>query len=208
MKTFLAALATLFCLFAAVQAASAAHIPPSAMIRACASKAPLDMANCDAFLRGSMERMETRVVRGQIACRGTPFGPEDIADFLNYSSHHMIADSGEAIAQAFDYWAHNRGNIPCNDVPGYWTAGHLLELCKQDNKGFAPCKFYTTALLQETVIEEVAGNTQLFCPKGNSVRPDDEVLDVFQSWVAGAPGRAERPAALAYINALTAAYPC
>jgi hypothetical protein len=197
-----------FCWLAAVQPARAAHFPPRGMVKVCAAKTPLEIANCDAFLRGSVERMEMRATPGKIACRRTPFGPKDVADFLNYSSHHMIPDSGEAIAQAFDYWAHNRDSIPCNDVPGYWTAGHLLGLCEQDNKGFAPCKFYTTALLQESVIEQAANNIRFFCPKGNRVRSDDELLNVFRSWVAGAPERAEQPAAIAYIDALRAAYPC
>jgi hypothetical protein len=120
----------------------------------------------------------------------------------------MIPDSGEAFALAFNFWGSRPARIPCSSVPGYWTNGHLLDLCHADDSGTSPCKFYVTALMGVTQIEEVVGKTRYFCPKGSAIRSDEEVLNNFQSWVAADPGRATGPAALGYIDAMIAAYPC
>jgi Rap1a immunity proteins len=201
------ALAALLCLVG-VAPAEAAHFPPSAIVKVCRFDSDRDRANCDAFLRGSLERLEARAIPAKVACRSEPFGPSDVSGFLQYASAHMIPDSGEAIALAFNYWASRTDEIPCNTVPGYWTAGHLLGLCLADDSGASPCKFYLSALMGMTQIEEAIANTQYFCPKGSSVRSDDETLDNFRGWIAADPRRAAEPAALGYVRAMMAAYPC
>jgi Rap1a immunity proteins len=207
MRNSTLALAALFFLVGFAPA-EAAHVPPSEIVKVCSFDSDHDRANCDAFLRGSLERLEARAIEGKVACRSEPFGPDDVNGFLRYSSAHMIPDSGEAIALAFNFWASRTEEIPCSTVPGYWTAGHLLGLCQADNSGASPCKFYITALMGITQVEEAIGNTQYFCPKGSSVRSDDEALDNFRSWIAADPRRVAEPAALGYVHAMMAAYPC
>lgn len=155
-----------------------------------------------------MERLEARADEEKGACRSEPFGADDVRGFLHYASAHMIPDDGEAIALTFNYWASQPGQIPCNTVPGYWTAGHLLGLCVADNSGTSPCKFYITALLGITQIEEAIANTRYFCPKGSPIRSDDEALDNFRAWISADPKRAGQRAALGYVRAMKAAYPC
>ena len=205
-KTILG-LAALFCLFG-LAPAEAAHFPPSAIVKVCSSESDHDRANCDAFLRGSLERLEARAVKGQSACRSAPFGRDDVRGFLRYASAHMIPDGGEAIALAFNYWASQPDQIPCNTVPGYWTAGHLSGLCLADDSGASPCKFYLSALMSVTQIEEAVANTRYFCPKGSPFRPDDEALNNFRAWISADPKRAAQPAALGYVDAMKASYPC
>jgi len=195
----------LLCLASAAQAE---HFPPSAIVQVCSFNSDHDRANCDAFLRGSLERLQARAIEGQPPCRKEPFGPADIQDFLQFASTSRIPDSGEAVALAFNFWGSRTDRIPCSTVPGHWTNAHLLELCRADNSGGSPCKFYETALVGVTRIEEVINNTRYFCPKGSAIVPDEEVLEKFRSWVAADPGRAEGPAALGYIDAISAAYPC
>ena len=137
-----------------------------------------------------------------------PFGPGDVQDFLQFASAHMIPDSGEAVALAFNFWVSRTGDIPCSDAPGYWTNAHLLELCSADNSGGSSCKFYVSALIGITRIEEVLRNAHYFCPKGSPIRSDEEALENFRSWNAANPSRASGPAALGYVDAMIDAYPC
>lgn len=207
MKTVIGCLTAFLC-FLGIQPASAAHFPPSAIVAVCKFDGEHDRTNCDAFLRGSLERFEARATRANSPCRAKPFGRDDISDFLRYAATHMIPDSGEAFALAFNYWGDDTSKIPCNSVPGYWTVRHLVELCTADNSGGSPCKFYTTALMGVTDIEQVVAKTSYFCPKGNVIRSDEDVLENLKSWVAADPGRGDEAAALGYIDALKAAYPC
>lgn len=188
--------------------AQAAHIPPSALVKVCRFDSDQGRADCDAFLRGSIERLQTRAVEGESGCRKEPFGPADVQAFLQFTSTHMIPDSGEAFALAFNFWGSRPREIPCNTVPGFWTNGHLLELCRADNSAESPCKSYVSALLGVTQIEEILTKNRYFCPKGSATRSDEEVFDIFQTWVAADARRANQPAALGYVQALMAAYPC
>ncbi len=188
--------------------AQAAHFPPSAIIKVCSFDSDHDRANCDAFLRGSLERFQAAAVEGKVRCRREAFGPGDVKDFQQFAAASTIPDSGEAIALTFNFWASRPDKIPCSDVAGFWTNGHLLQLCSADNSGGSSCKFYVTALMAATQIEEVLRKTQYFCPKGSPIRSDEEALDNFRSWVEADPSRANAPAALGYVDAMIAAFPC
>ncbi len=207
MKAVIYSLMAFLCLFS-IRPAFAAHVPPSAIITACASDEPAEKADCDAFLRGSLERLQVYALKGRIHCRATPFDVGDIKDLLQYASSHPMADDGEAGALTFNYWIDSSERIPCDTVPGYWTMGHLVALCSSDNSGTSPCKSYTTALLLVVNVEEVANKVTYFCPKGAAVRSDEEVLNYIKTWTTADPGRADQAAALGYIDALKAAYPC
>lgn len=207
MREKIFALAAIFCLLG-LAPAWAAHFPPSAIVKVCGFDSDHDRANCDAFLRGSVERLQARAIEGKFACRREPFGSDDIRDFLNFASASKIPDSGEAVALAFNFWASRLDKIPCSDVSGFWTNGHLLELCSADNSGGSSCKFYVTALMATTQIEEVLQKSQYFCPTGSPVRSDEEALGNFRSWVEADSNRANAPAALGYVDAMIAAYPC
>jgi hypothetical protein len=207
MRIAIGCLVALWCVWSASPAA-AAHMPPSTIVTVCKFDSDHDRANCDAFLRGSLERFEANATKANSNCRTKPFGADDITSFLRYSAAHMIPDSGEAFALAFNYWGSNPQNIPCNSVPGYWTTRHLVELCTADISGGSPCKFYTASLVMVAQVEEVVTKTHYFCPKGEAVRPDEEVLENLKSWVAADPARGNEPAAIGYIDALKAAYPC
>ena len=194
--------------FSGMPAALAAHTPPSNLVRVCKSDQEARKANCAAFLRGAVERLEIGAKTGATHCRTTPFGSEDVSRFLTFTESHMVPDDGEAFVLAVNFWANDTSEIPCDSVAGYWTAGYLAQSCAADDSDTSACKFYIEALVGVTQIEAILRKEQYFCPKGDAIRRDDEVRNIFRSWIAADPRRAQERAALAFIDDLKAAYPC
>ena len=86
--------------------------------------------------------------------------------------------------------------------------GAMISACTVDDGGGGPCKFYTTALMGVTDIEQAMVKTSYFCLKGNVIRSDREMLEILKSWIAADPRRGDEAAALGFIDVLRAAYPC
>lgn len=190
-------------------ALSQEHLAPSALVGLCSAANQSEQARCAAFLRGAAERLQLIADKSKSACRAKSFTSDDIPDFVNYASSHMIADSGEGFALAFNFFANgNFANVPCEGVPGYWSTGHLLSLCVADDGPTSACKFYTHGVGGIMDIEEAASKTSFVCAKATQDRSDGHVWTSFKSWVAEDPKRANEPAAQGYVEMLMATYPC
>lgn len=208
LKTYVALVA--FGLLLARPPASAAPFTPSMLMRVCTSNNELDRANCEAFYRGAIERFEARsdFLR---ACRHSPFTRDDLNAFVSYGGEHMIPDTNEGFSLIVRYLASAGGlgeHVPCKDVPGYWTTSHYLDLCSQNMAGDSPCKFYSLPLLEAASLEPALSGRRIFCPLGDPVRGDQEVVQKFRAWLTDHPERADGPAALGFIDAMQASYPC
>ena len=188
--------------------AAAAQLAPGALISVCQSGEVAERAKCEAFVRGAMERLGVLADTMHQSCRATGFDRGDIDKVLNFAKADPVPESGEAIAMVFNYWGSDPHNVPCGAAPGNWAVSRLQALCEADMSGASTCKFYILAVTQMAQIEEVAGGTRYFCPKGNTLISDEEALGDIQHWVAAEPLRGRLPAAFGYIEALKSANPC
>lgn len=190
----------------------AGELAPSGLIKTCTFDSPRDRANCQSFYHGVVEPFQVNATDPTRApCRKEALSSADITSFLNYSQTHMLPDTSEGAVQILTYLASPPGmgaHVPCADVAGIWTSGQVSALCKLEDGESSPCKFYLTGLLESVKIQAAIQKTSFFCPKGEPVRPEDEVLNHFTQWLGANPSRAAIPAASGFVDALRQAYPC
>jgi hypothetical protein len=181
--------------------------------QACIADNTQDQKNCEAYLRGVGERLQTQKIYFNKSCRKTPVSAEDIHTFNDFIAKDNIKSELPANIYVFKYWSRDEGKIPCLETKGFWSVQDLQEICAQDYSGASPCKFYIESLTEFAKMQFTLAEQTFVCPGGSVQKSpyiigDEEILGHYAKWVKKNPELKIAPAALGFIDAMVLAYPC
>ena len=137
--------------------------------QACIADNTQDQKNCEAYLRGVGERLQTQKIYFDKSCRKTPVSAEDIQAFNDFIAKDNIKPELPANIYVFKYWSRDEGKIPCLETKGFWSVQDLQEMCGQDYSGASPCKFYIESLTEFAKMQFTLAEQTFVCPGGSAV---------------------------------------
>lgn len=191
--------------------ASAKDLTADELRRVCAAAHPQDRRNCEAYLRGVGERLQTLKIYLDEPCRQTPINVDDVQQAADFLEEEKFEEDVPAHIYALKYWI--KSGIPCLNQGHFTSVQELQNSCLQDNSGKSSCKFYIESLMQIARYMSALAKKPIFCPEGKTQKSpyiisDEEVMRNFNNWIKNNPDLKQAPAALGFIDSQAVAYPC